>query len=140
VLETKADVRAPGGPAFSAGSVKAVPLPQAETAGVKNFSSAFFPVLTSFRDLTEEGLRSNGYIKVSGSDDSSSGWWESTNTVRLLDDLPVRVRLFVENSGSGTGCSRGRIPRITVYSLGEWNNRLNDNAVLRLERVGGVER
>ncbi len=139
ISEAVASVSAPGMPALSASCAKAAAASAAGMKRQRDPGAAILPVIFSVGSLTEEVLKSNGYMKVS-CDASSAAWWESTNTVQLLEDLPVKIRVCFESCCAGSGCSTGRVSRMAVYSLGEWNNRLNDNAVLRLERVGGEER
>lgn len=105
--------------------------------GARRVDRAAAAFMFSDAGLTESEITDIGYKKVGSSGIATNAWWESVDTVRLLDDLPVRIRLFLEACGGDAGRGRCRATKITVYSMGEWNNRLNDNLVLRLERLEG---
>ncbi len=112
-------------------------VPECDESASRALGGALSLFVCADMRLTEAEIRANGYTNVTGFGSSSNAWWESTNTVQLMDDLPVRVRLFYEACEGGLGRETYRASRITVYSLGEWNNRLNDNLVMRLEYQGG---
>lgn len=133
---TRINLQTQGQPVASASSSSGLLLPSGNVCTSLPPCSLMLPISTNNMALTETAIKVYGYTKLMETSSVRGAWWESSGTLKLMDDLPVKVRIFFE-ACIGEGKSETyRASKIVVYSLGEWNNRLNDNLVMRLEQKG----
>jgi hypothetical protein len=125
-----------GQPLASAASTSGLLLPSGNVCTSMPPCSLMLPVSTNNMALTETAIKVYGYTRLLENSSMRGAWWESSGTLKLMDDLPVKARIFFEACGGEGKPETYRASKIVVYSLGEWNNRLNDNLVLRLEQKG----
>jgi hypothetical protein len=80
--------------------------------------------------LTEHAISTNStFRKVSTADGSV---WESRLPTLIAEGLPVKIQVGLGPARQDADDEMPGLRWITVYSFAEWNNRFNDNAILRL--------